>query len=149
MSAFKTKDEILTLLKEKGHRITPQRVAIFDFVLSSKDHPTSENIYHAIKQKYPSVSLATIYKNIHLLLEMGLISELKIEAQPARYDPNLLLHVNLICPKCHLIRDYESNILNQIEEMLEKEIGENVELQRINVNSICETCESVLQKKIE
>jgi Fur family peroxide stress response transcriptional regulator len=135
-----SKEEIITLLKQQGHRITPQRLAIFEFVLSSESHPSSEDVYHAIKKKYPSVSLATIYKNIRLLSNLGLISELNFESQPARYDSNTSPHINVVCPDCGSIVDHESDLLQQIENLLKKEIGGKSELKRIIVNRICNIC---------
>ena len=133
-------EAIISLLKQQGHRITPQRLAIFEFVLSSESHPSSDDVYHAIKKKYPSVSLATIYKNLRLLGDLGLITELNFESQPARYDSNMSPHINVVCPVCGSIVDHESNLLQQIENILKKEIGGIAELKRIIVDSICNAC---------
>ena len=135
-----SREEIISLLKQQGHRITPQRLAIFELILSSESHPSSDDVYHEIKKKYPSVSLATIYKNIRLLSDLGLISELNFESQPARYDSNTSPHINVVCPVCGLIIDHESDLLNQIENLLKKEIGGKSELHLIIVNQICNSC---------
>ena len=65
--------QLITKLREKGFKVTPQRIAICEFILSSKNHPTADQVYQVVKKKYPTLSLATVYQtdrsneNIYLL----------------------------------------------------------------------------------
>ena len=70
-------DELVSFLKEKGYRITPQRLAICEEVLSSKTHPSAEQIYGKILKKHPSISLTTVYHTLDMLKELKLISFLE------------------------------------------------------------------------
>ena len=59
--------ELLKELRSEGFRITPQRVAIIDYILDTKSHPTAEDIHQSIQKSYPMTSLSTVYKTIELL----------------------------------------------------------------------------------
>ncbi|MGH9879380.1 MAG: Fur family transcriptional regulator, partial [Nitrososphaerales archaeon] len=86
-------ETIIGTMRNKGFRVTPQRVAIVEYVMNADSHPSAEEIYKLIKKKYPMVSLATVYKTLELLTEMGVVRELSF-ADGARYDANIAKHVN-------------------------------------------------------
>ena len=88
---MESKERIMEEFRRKGFRATPQRIAIAQIVLSSKDHPTAEQIYQAVKKKYPTLSPATVYQTLHLLTEIGLLQELgSVIGSP---DTILILHL--------------------------------------------------------
>jgi Fur family peroxide stress response transcriptional regulator len=97
-------EQLIAKFHEKGFKVTPQRLAICEFVLSSKEHPTTDQVYQEVKKKYPTLSLATVYQTLHLLTEIGLLQELKLSDQVSRYDPDTSLHINIICKNCGRIR---------------------------------------------
>ena len=68
--------KLISIFKEKGYKLTTQRLAICKFILGRNDHPTAEIIYQELRKEYPTISLGTIYKTLHLLKELGLIQEL-------------------------------------------------------------------------
>jgi len=70
--------DILKRLKDKGVSLTPQRMAIAEFLSKSKDHPTADEIHRFLQAKYPTMSLATVYSALELLKELGEIQELSI-----------------------------------------------------------------------
>ncbi len=106
-------EEIVSSLRKDGLRITPQRVAIVDYVMKSKEHPSAEQIYNFVKKKYPMVSLSTVYKTLELLKEKRLVNELKLEGQN-RFDANTGEHVNLVCLKCGKIDDIEEDSVKEV-----------------------------------
>ena len=69
-------DEMITRLKERGHRLTPQRMAVLKILAVSEGHPSVEQIYERVKVDFPMTSLATVYKTVALLKEMGEVLEL-------------------------------------------------------------------------
>lgn len=132
----------MTRLKDAGYKLTPQRLAICKLVLESKDHPSAELIYNTLKNTFPTISLATVYKTFHLLHELGLIQEVGIEEGKIRIDPNKALHVNLICTKCGSITDYitenfAQHWLNIIKDLKIAPVG-----QLINIYYLCKKCHS-------
>jgi len=92
--------QLITKLRSKGYEVTPQRLAICKLILSSKDHPSAEQIYQEVKKTYPTISLATVYITLDLLKKLGLVQELGFSDRSSRYDPNNSQHINVICPKC-------------------------------------------------
>ena len=134
--------ELISILKENGLKVTPQRIAICNYILSSKEHPTADAIFNDIKEKYPSISQATVYKTIQLLKELGLIVELNFHNEHSHFDPNVSLHVNIICPKCGKIIDFESEIIAEFYEKLEAEIGGKISGQRFDIYKTCNDCKT-------
>lgn len=125
--------QLITMLREKGFKVTPQRLTICKSVLSSKKHPTVEQVYEAIQKQYPTISLATVYQTLHLLTEIGLLQELGINGGNFRYDPDISPHLNIVCKTCGEIQDYKSEsvkkFLSQITgELKHKIIGQNLEI---------------------
>jgi Fur family peroxide stress response transcriptional regulator len=93
--------DILGRLKDKGVALTPQRMAVAEFLNKSKDHPTADQIHRALQAKYPTMSLATVYSALELLKELGEIQELSIRKRgKACFDPNPDIHHHLLCRKC-------------------------------------------------
>ncbi len=94
-----------TLLRAAQLKVTPQRTAILRLLKESKEHPGVEKVYRLILQKYPSVSLATIYKTLELFKEKGLIQEVAASARQIGYDGNPDFHPHLVCTSCKKIAD--------------------------------------------
>jgi len=102
--------------KNKGMRLTPQRLAILEFLDGNTDHPSAESIYEEIKKKHPTTSFATVYKTLETLKTKGGITELTIDPERRRYDPNTQSHHHLICLGCKKIVDIEANFSLNVPE---------------------------------
>jgi Fur family peroxide stress response transcriptional regulator len=131
--------QLITTLRSKGYKVTPQRLAICKLLLSSKDHPSAEQLYQEVKKTYPTISLATVYITLDLLKKISLVQELGFSDRSSRYDPNNSPHVNVICPKCSKIYDYESA---EAKKMLSQVVAEaNLPLrQRLDLYALCDKC---------
>ena len=99
-------------LKEKGLKVTPQRVAIYNAVVNLKNHPTAENIVDVIKIDYPSISIGTVYKVLNVFVDIGLLKKVKSEKDFMRYDAKLEHHHHLYCIDTDRIEDYEDEQLD-------------------------------------
>ncbi len=95
--------------RDIGLKLTPQRLAILEYLDGNVEHPSAETIYAEIKKKYPTISFATIYKTLETLKERGNITELTIDSARRRYDPETGPHHHLICIKCKKIVDIFSD----------------------------------------
>jgi Fur family peroxide stress response transcriptional regulator len=91
--------------RKQGLKITPQRVAVYEILLNSHSHPTVEEIYEEVKKKYPFVSLATVYRTVETLEQMGFAKRVCYWGNSVRYDANTEEHHHLICTNCGSIRD--------------------------------------------
>lgn len=101
-------------LKEKGLKVTPQRMAIYDAVANLNNHPTAENVVDSIKTEYPSISVGTVYKVLNVLVENGLLRKVKSEKDIMRYDAMIEHHHHLYCNATDRIEDYEDMQLDAL-----------------------------------
>ena len=107
-------EQIVASLRDEGFRVTPQRVAIVEYLLKTEDHPSAELIHKVIRKRYPMVSLSTIYKTLELLKEKKLVNEIEVEGE-ARFDAHTDEHINLVCMNCGKIDDIDEDSLREIQ----------------------------------
>ena len=117
--------QLIAKFHEKGFKATSQRLAVCEAVLSSKEHPTADQVYRQVKKSHQTLSLATVYQTLHLLTEIGLLQELDFHDRVSRYDPDTSPHINVICEGCGKIEDYEAK--NADEEAIKNVLLNYVE----------------------
>jgi Fur family peroxide stress response transcriptional regulator len=132
--------QLIAKLHEKGFKATPQRIAICEFVLSSKDHPTADQVYQVVKRRYPTLSLATVYQTLHLLAEIGLLQELGFGDGISRYDPDTSPHINIVCKSCGKIQDYEAESIRKLWSQIIEDLGFEPVGQRLTIYRYCDQC---------
>ena len=93
-------------MREKGLRVTPQREAILDYLLTTDEHPSVRQILEAARKSVPGISLSTVYSSVSELSRLGLVKELEFNEAENRYEGNLSHHINLVCTRCGSISDY-------------------------------------------
>lgn len=99
--------EAVEALRARGIRMTPQRHAILAYMLKTRSHPTADEIYKALSPGFPSMSVATVYNNLKLFKEVGLVRELTFGDQASRFDGQLHDHYHVVCVVCGRIEDVE------------------------------------------
>ncbi len=134
-------EAIIQKLKDDGHRITPQRLAIVKILAHSENHPSVENIYNSLKQDYPTMSLATVYKNIELIKSVGEVLELGFPDGSNRYDGiKPTPHPHLVCIKCKKIFDPDLDSLDEMQKEVESETDFKILYHRLDFFGICSSC---------
>ena len=133
-------EHIIAKFHKYGFKATPQRLAICKYALSSKDHPTTEKVYMQVKRTYPTLSRATVYQTLHLLTEIGLLQELKLNDRITRYDPITSPHINIICKECGTVEDYESEDVSRFWSKIMDGLGFEPMGQRLDVYRCCDRC---------
>ena len=99
-------DQIITgILREKGLKVTPQRLAVYNVLYNTTEHPSAEMIFQKLQPDYPTMSLATVYKTIEVLKEIGLVQALNVGEDSFRYDANVENHPHVKCVVCHRVDD--------------------------------------------
>ncbi len=145
-------DNMLRKLRELGVRVTPQRLAIFEILAGSDDHLGAEQIYAEVKQRFPTTSLATVYKTLAFLKAIGEVLELEFSGDCNRYDGKKPYpHPHLICVKCGKIVDPELGSLAGMTEKLARESGYELLTHRLDFYGVCPRClkgESVSEKPV-
>jgi Fur family peroxide stress response transcriptional regulator len=96
--------------RRMGLKLTPQRLAILEYLNDNTDHPSAEDIYRTVSKKYPTMSLATVYNTLGTLRQQGCLRELTIDPNKKRFDPNPKPHHHLICVRCKKTIDIHKEI---------------------------------------
>jgi Fe2+ or Zn2+ uptake regulation protein len=103
-----SKNDLIGQLREKGLKITPQRLAIIDALVENRHvHPGATLIYEQARKKSGRISLSTVYATLKEFSEHGLIKSLEFDRMENRIDGNLSEHINLVCRKCGAISDFD------------------------------------------
>jgi Fur family peroxide stress response transcriptional regulator len=135
-------EQMIRLLKEKGCRLTRPRLAMLRILAKSEGHPSAEQIYEQIRADYPTTSLATIYKTLSLLKNMGEVLEITFASVGSRYDGNKPYpHPHVICTKCGQILDPEFEAMAGISQKIAQQTGYNITHQQLNFFGLCLTCQ--------
>ncbi|MEW6087548.1 MAG: Fur family transcriptional regulator [bacterium] len=98
-------ENIIERLKRKGVVLTPQRLAVAEFLEGNFNYPSVDEIYTGLKKSYPTISLATIYNSLEALKEAGEIQELTIKKDKVCFDPDPKPHHHFFCNKCKKVID--------------------------------------------
>jgi Fur family transcriptional regulator, peroxide stress response regulator len=109
-----TTERIIKALKECGLKVTPQRIAVFDAVISLNNHPTAEYIIEFIKVNNPNIASGTVYKTLETLTRCGIIKKVRTDNDAMRYDAIIERHHHLYCSESDRIEDFYDNKLNDI-----------------------------------
>ena len=109
-------DEIRNKIIERGLKVTPQRITIFEAIVKLNNHPTAENVIDYIRTNHPNIATATVYKVLDALVENGLIKKVKTDKDIMRYDAFLENHHHLYSSDSDRIEDYLDDELNEILE---------------------------------
>jgi len=134
-------EELVMSLRKEGFRITPQRIAIVDYLLKTEDHPSAEHIYKTIQKKYPMISLSTVYKTLDLLKEKKLVNEIEVEGE-ARFDAHTDDHINLVCMNCSKIDDVDEDSLKEIQSRAAKKSKYLIIKSSFELFGYCTSCKS-------
>ena len=134
-------ETIIRKLRDNGHKLTPQRLAIVKILAESEGHPSVENIHARIKEDFPTMSLATVYRNIILIKSLGEVLELGFPDGSNRYDGNKPYpHPHVICIKCRKIIDPDLDSLDEMKKEVAAETHFKILSHRLDFFGICSNC---------
>ena len=130
------------LCAEHGIAVTHQRQVLYETMQSMPGHPSPEEVFAAVKQRIPSISLATVYKNIHLFVESGVFRELSMHHGTLRVEMNREPHHHLVCSVCKRVTDAEQDELGMGSPRLQLANGFLVERVSVDVIGVCPACQA-------
>ena len=128
------------LCHERGLAATHQRKVIYETVMALRDHPSPELIYEKALRRIPSISFATVYKNLHIFLDSGMLQEVGLHQGSIRIETNHEPHHHLVCTNCKKIWDLHEGALQPLELNKKKLQGFKVKRISIDVLGLCEAC---------
>ncbi|WP_282939843.1 peroxide-responsive transcriptional repressor PerR [Paenibacillus sp. RC67] len=136
-------EQALHKLKSTGVRMTPQRHAILAYLLNTMTHPTADEIYKALAPRFPSMSVATVYNNLKVFIEVGLVREMTYGDHSSRFDADMSDHYHALCEQCGKLVDFAYKPLDDLEKTAGIETGFVVKSHRVEVYGICSECAAV------
>lgn len=131
---------IIEALRKKGYKATSQRIAICRFALRGRDHPTAQRVYREVKPVHPTVSLATVYKTLHVLKELRLVQEMAFPEGETRFDSYMEPHANLVCRGCGIISDVDDPVTREMVARVAARARFTLMGQRLDIYGTCERC---------
>jgi Fur family peroxide stress response transcriptional regulator len=136
-------DNITAIFKEKKLKLTPQRIAVYMYLRSTKEHPSAETIYKALHVNYPTMSLATVYKALKTLAEVNLVRELNVGEGNFRYDGNVNAHPHIQCMSCGRVDDIEGISFDELNEKVEDFTDYQVISNKVYFYGVCNDCKNI------
>jgi len=126
--------------RDSGLKLTPQRLAILEYLDGNKEHPSAEDVYKAVSKKFPTMSLATVYNTLMTLKQRGLVKELTMDPLRMRFDPQPTPHHHLICMDCRKIIDIHTRLKINLPEMEQE--GFEIVGNHIEFYGLCPKCKN-------
>lgn len=134
-------DYIASIFKEKKLKLTPQRLAVYNYLINTTSHPSADVIYTDIHIQYPTMSLATVYKALKTLVDVGLIQEINVGEGNFRYDGNSLAHPHLQCLGCGKVDDFKDLSLDNLNSLAEEHTDYKVISNKVYFYGYCSDCQ--------
>ncbi len=126
--------------KQHNLNITPQRIAVYQELIKSKNHPNSEDIFKRIKNIFPEISLDTVYRTLSKFAEIGLVHLVEGYGEAKRYDPDINEHHHFRCSKCNKIVDFRDESYDNLR--VPKAFQKNFKVTNVKIilEGICDKC---------
>jgi Fur family ferric uptake transcriptional regulator len=129
------------ILQEKGYRLTPQRMLVFEALRNADKHISADEIYEHLHSRYPYANISTVYRTLELLKKLDLVTETDFGEGRVRYHvADKGHHHHLICRTCGKITDLEESALYPLKETLLQEYGFDADLRHLAISGECSRC---------
>ncbi len=137
--------ETIDLLRETGHKMTPQRMMILTSLRHAPGHLTAAEIYDRVKAEYPYVDISTVYRTLTVLRDMRLIAETDMGSGDAAFEwVGAERHHHLICRKCNGVTQLDHRYLAEVGARIGRELGFRADLDHFAIFGLCAECQQSL-----
>jgi Fur family peroxide stress response transcriptional regulator len=140
MNALETQ-EFRQMCETAGLAVTHQRHIIYEILRRMHGHPSPEEVYARVKCRIPSISLATVYKNLHLFIESGIVREVSLHHGSLRIETNPVPHHHLVCTQCKSILDIDAKELGLTTKYGRMPGGFLAQRYAVDVLGLCAKCQ--------
>ncbi len=134
-------DQISAIFKEKKLKLTPQRLAVYNYLMNTTAHPSADAIYTDIHVQYPTMSLATVYKALKTLVEVGLVQEINVGEGNFRYDGNCTAHPHIQCLTCGKVDDFNGFSLENLNSLAQENTDYKIVSNKVYFYGYCKDCQ--------
>lgn len=134
-------ERFVSLCRERGLSVTPQRMALYKALVSTTAHPTPEMLFEKVRVDMPTLSLATVYKAIETFKDMGVVREIRVpDDHKMRLDADMSPHHHIVCVECRSVVDVYLDLLDEISLPPEATKGFEVLGYSLQFTGLCEAC---------
>ena len=133
--------EVTGLLRSRGYKATPQRLAIYDALAHTTAHPSADMLFRELQPHYPTMSIATVYKTLDILCAVGIAQELNVGEEAFRYDANVTSHPHVRCLGCGRVDDVPALDDAGILQEAGASTGYAITGQQIYLFGLCPACQ--------
>ncbi len=137
-------NEFRALCDQAGIAVTHQRQVVYQVLKGMHGHPNPEEVYARVKTRIPAISLATVYKNIHLFIESGIFREVSLHHGSLRVETNARPHHHLVCIGCKSITDIDADELGIASRAQRLKGGFLAQRYAVDVLGLCADCQKSL-----
>jgi Fur family peroxide stress response transcriptional regulator len=135
-------ENLVTTLRKRGHRLTPQRMAVLKILLNDGEHFNVEQIYERVRADFPMTSLSTVYKTVAVLKDMGEVLELSLDDNCKHYDGSKPYpHPHLVCVQCKSVKDIDVDSLSELPQKVAQQTGYRIVRHRVDFFGVCPQCQ--------
>ena len=124
-----------------------KRDAILSYLRSTNDHPSAEMVFTRLKAEIPDLSMGTVYRNLNLFKQQGLVSSVATVKGVERFDGNTAPHVHFFCQECGAVIDLmEMQVPESLKSVAENCCGGSVTDCQLNFTGLCQTCRNKISE---
>jgi Fur family transcriptional regulator, ferric uptake regulator len=135
-------------LRRQGHRLTPQRLMVLEVIKRSGKHLTAEEIHMAVLPEQPYVNIATVYRTLQWLQEVGLVAPIAVGSGPLRYEyVSGTVHHHLICQECGYEQEIGDDLLDALKAQLFERYGFTAQLSHLALPGRCAMCQVAIDDR--
>ncbi len=140
---------LIAALRSAGMRVTSQRVAVCEFLGETEIHPTTLQVFEAVRKEHPEISQATVYNTLNTLRDLGAIVEISAGTEHTRYEPDPSPHINLVCLRCNEVSDLQDCLApDLLMDNIFQNNGFRATTLQVQVTGFCAGCQEAKRKEI-
>jgi Fur family peroxide stress response transcriptional regulator len=128
-------------------KYSKQREEIFNCIKIAKNHPTAEDIYMNLKLKNPNISRGTVYRNLNLLVEKGLVNKISNSGKPDKFDYVCHQHSHAICKNCGEVFDCQVLLDDATKDAIKSQTGLDDFSNEFTIYGICKLCKNKIIRR--
>ena len=137
-------DSVLSTLKKRGYRMTPQRRAIVSEIMKTEGHISGHELVERVKDRLPGVNDSTVYRTLDLLEEMGFLSHAHLGEGPAYHHAGVGDHIHLICERCGAAQGIPESEAGEMEAFVNKRTGFTPDFTHFAISGLCAECRAAV-----
>ena len=138
--------QLVQALKERGHRLTPQRQLILEAIEESDGHVSAESVHSKVAAQFPQVNISTVYRTLELLQDLGLVTHTHFDDGIAQYHlASATPHQHMVCRRCGTEREIDVSVLDPLDRYLREQFDFRADLAHFAIVGLCGTCARVGQ----